>query len=41
MQATSKAALIDFLRTQTFRAVLDAPSGGGWLLEALGKHAGK
>ena len=40
MQATSKAALIDFLRTQTFRAVLDAPSGGS-LLEALGKQAGK
>ena len=36
MQATSKTALTEFLRTQPFRTLLDAPAGSGWLLHALG-----
>lgn len=36
MQATSKQAVTEFLRTQSFETVLDAPSGGGWLQAALG-----
>ena len=36
MQETSKIAVAGFLRTQSFNTVLDAPSGGGWLLNALG-----
>lgn len=39
MQASSKAVVVEFLRGRGFTRVLDAPSGGGWLQEALG--AGK
>ena len=39
MQASSKAVVVEFLRGRGFSSVLDAPSGGGWLQEALG--AGK
>ena len=36
MQDSSKQALMAHLRGRSFQAVLDAPSGGGWLPEALG-----
>ena len=36
MQDSSKQALLKHMTGQSFRAVLDAPSGGGWLPEALG-----
>ena len=39
MQITSKQTLLDYLRGKSFRKVLDAPSGAGWLFEALGKDA--
>lgn len=39
MQDSSKQVVLEFLRGQAFRTVLDAPSGGGWLLEALGTKA--
>lgn len=39
MQDSSKEAVKDFLRDKTFKTVLDVPSGGGWLLEALGDKA--
>lgn len=39
MQATSQAAVVEFLRLQTFRTVLDAPAGRGWLLAALSPNA--
>ena len=36
MQDSSKQALLKHLSGQLFQAALDAPSGGGWLPEALG-----
>lgn len=39
MQDSSKQVVVEFLRGKAFQTVLDAPSGGGWLLEALGKQA--
>ena len=39
MQMSSKRALLEFLRHQSVRTVLDAPSGDGWLLQALSKGA--
>jgi len=36
MQDTSKQVVIEYLRGQKFSSVLDAPSGGGWLMQALG-----
>ena len=36
MQDSSKKALLKHLSGRTFKTVLDAPSGGGWLPEALG-----
>ncbi|MBL68075.1 MAG: hypothetical protein CMO74_06425 [Verrucomicrobiales bacterium] len=36
MQDSSKQALLKHLSGRTFKTVLDAPSGGGWLPEALG-----
>jgi SAM-dependent methyltransferase len=39
MQPSSKKALVEFLSDRSFKTVLDAPSGGGWLSEALGTDA--
>ncbi|MBM3882349.1 MAG: class I SAM-dependent methyltransferase [Verrucomicrobia bacterium] len=39
MQPSSKAALEAHLRAQSFRTVLDAPSGNGWLRAALTEGA--
>lgn len=39
MQLSSKEALLHFLRGKSFRAVLDAPSGEGWLAAALGPQS--
>lgn len=39
MQDSSKAVVVDFLRTNSFRMVLDAPCGEGWLARALGDRA--
>ena len=39
MHPTSKQALVEFLRDRPIKSVLDAPSGGGWLREALGEDA--
>ena len=36
MQDSSKQALLKHLSGRIFKTVLDAPSGGGWLPEALG-----
>lgn len=36
MQLSSKEALTQFLRGKSFRTVLDAPSGDGWLTTVLG-----
>ena len=36
MQPSSKKILIDYLQTRKYETVLDAPSGGGWLRDALG-----
>ena len=36
MQDSSKEALLAYLKGLSFKTVLDAPSGGGWLIEALG-----
>lgn len=36
MHITSKDALIKFLADRSFRTVLDAPCGAGWLAERLG-----
>lgn len=36
MQDSSKQALLKHLSGQSFQTALDAPSGGGWLPEALG-----
>jgi SAM-dependent methyltransferase len=36
MQDSSKQALMAHLRGRSYQTVLDAPSGGGWLPEALG-----
>ena len=38
MQNSSKEALLAYLEGQSFKTVLDAPSGGGWLAEALGNQ---
>jgi SAM-dependent methyltransferase len=38
MQPSSKQTLTEFLRTKSLRTALDAPSGGGWLLAALGSQ---
>lgn len=38
MQPSSKQTLVEFLRTKSFRTALDAPSGDGWLLDALGSQ---
>jgi SAM-dependent methyltransferase len=35
MQLSSKQIIIEFLRDKKFATVLDAPSGAGWLAEAL------
>jgi SAM-dependent methyltransferase len=39
MQPSSKQTVVDFLRDKKFSTVLDAPSGIGWLAEALGTRA--
>ena len=36
MQLSSKKAVLDFLKDKQFLTVLDAPSGDGWLAQALG-----
>jgi SAM-dependent methyltransferase len=38
VQNSSKKALMGFLRKRTFNKVLDAPSGNGWLGEAMGSE---
>ena len=38
MQDSSKQALLAHLKGRSFQTVLDAPSGGGWLPEALGAN---
>jgi SAM-dependent methyltransferase len=35
MQDSSKQVVLEFVRGRSLQAVLDAPSGGGWLLAAL------
>ncbi|HAU58982.1 MAG TPA: hypothetical protein DCW45_01300 [Opitutae bacterium] len=35
MQTSSKNAVAEFLQTKTFKTVLDAPSGNGWLQKKL------
>lgn len=39
MHPSSKQALVEFLSGRSFKTVLDAPSGGGWLSKALGADA--
>ena len=39
MQLSSKRTIIEFLRDRKFATVLDAPSGAGWLAEALAGRA--
>src|SRR2546422_4130425 len=36
MQASSQATLVEYLRSHSFRTLLDAPSGSGWLARDLG-----
>ena len=38
MQNSSKEALLAYLKGLSFKTVLDAPSGGGWLVESLGNE---
>jgi len=38
MQDSSKQALLAHLKGRSFQTMLDAPSGGGWLPEALGAN---
>ncbi len=35
MQDSSKKALVNFLASQSFKTVLDVPSGSGWLKKML------
>jgi SAM-dependent methyltransferase len=39
MQLSSKQTVVDYLRDKKFATVLDAPSGSGWLAEALAGRA--
>ncbi len=39
MQLSSKETVLQFLRSQSFQTVLDAPSGAGWLGHALRDRA--
>lgn len=39
MQLSSKATVLQFLRSESFQTVLDAPSGAGWLGHALKDRA--
>ena len=39
MQPSSKQAILEYLRDRKFTIVLDAPSGNGWLAEALAGRA--
>lgn len=39
MQLSSKQAVLDFLKDKSFSAILDAPSGAGWLAAGLAGRA--